>query len=179
MRRCVILNAPHPRVFRRELLHPAQMLRSWYIGAFQLPWLPELFLRRNRCAWLAEMLRREAGPDAFSAEDLRAYATALARPGVLTAAIHYYRAVVRYGGAEIGNVPVVEVPTLLLWGDRDRYLGVRMSEIPKEWSPRLEVVHFPQATHWLEHDAAAAVNEHLIRFLHAEEPSASEPRFGG
>ena len=49
----VIMNAPQPRAFRRELTHNwAQKRRSWYIGLFQLPWLPEaLFAVGNRRCW--------------------------------------------------------------------------------------------------------------------------------
>src|SRR5438105_14056797 len=38
----VIVNVPHPSVMRRFLnTRPRQMLRSWYILFFQIPWLPE------------------------------------------------------------------------------------------------------------------------------------------
>jgi pimeloyl-ACP methyl ester carboxylesterase len=39
--RLVLLNAPHPVRFLKGLRSPRQLRRSWYILAFQLPWLPE------------------------------------------------------------------------------------------------------------------------------------------
>ena len=48
----VIMNAPHPRAFRRELKgNWAQKRRSWYIGFFQLPWLPEAMLALGATRW--------------------------------------------------------------------------------------------------------------------------------
>ncbi len=52
VRRLVILNAPHPALFVQALSRPAQLLRSWYIFFFQLPWLPEWALRRRNFAGL-------------------------------------------------------------------------------------------------------------------------------
>jgi pimeloyl-ACP methyl ester carboxylesterase len=39
--RLVVLNAPHPVRFLKGLGSPRQLRRSWYVLAFQLPWLPE------------------------------------------------------------------------------------------------------------------------------------------
>ena len=96
--RLVVLNAPHPAAFLRELRTPAQLLRSWYVFFFQLPGLPEWYVRRRDFALLERALRRGAvRPGAFSDEDVRLCKEALARPGALTAAINYYRAVFRGG----------------------------------------------------------------------------------
>jgi pimeloyl-ACP methyl ester carboxylesterase len=45
----IILNAPHPSVWREAVhSHPEQRRRSWYVLFFQLPWLPEVLLRQRR-----------------------------------------------------------------------------------------------------------------------------------
>src|SRR3954447_7386803 len=43
--RLVVMNCPHPACFERGMRTPAQLLRSWYWFAFQLPWLPEALIR--------------------------------------------------------------------------------------------------------------------------------------
>ena len=93
----VILNAPHPAALRRELRRGTdQLLRSWYVFFFQLPWLPEVTMRSGDFALLGRMLRRQpVHPGAFTDADVAAYTHALARPGALTAAIDYYRAAFR------------------------------------------------------------------------------------
>ena len=45
----IILNGPHPNVFRQLLRESqAQRTRSWYVFMFQLPLLPERVLARKR-----------------------------------------------------------------------------------------------------------------------------------
>ena len=40
----VVLNVPHPSVMRKFIsTRPRQLLRSWYMFFFQLPWVPEAF----------------------------------------------------------------------------------------------------------------------------------------
>jgi pimeloyl-ACP methyl ester carboxylesterase len=164
--RLVILNAPHPAAFQRELRRPMQWLRSWYILFFQLPALPELLLSAGDFALLTRTLREgPASPDAFSPEDILQYKRAFARPGALTAAINYYRALGRYpGGLRRGN-RTVTAPTLVIWGERDRYLGLGMTEGLAQWVPNVRVVRLAHASHWVQNDAPQEVNRLLTDFL--------------
>lgn len=164
--RLVILNAPHPAAFTRELRHPAQWLRSHYMLFFQIPWLPECVLAAGDFSLLARTLRREpVARDAFTAEDVDRYKHALARRGALTATLNYYRALFRYPAELRRNCRQVVAPTLLIWGERDRYLGVGMTENLTRWVPNLHVVRIPNASHWIQNDAPAQVNELLLKFL--------------
>ncbi|MDJ0789755.1 MAG: alpha/beta fold hydrolase, partial [Myxococcota bacterium] len=38
----IVMNLPHPAKFMEGLKTPQQLVKSWYIFLFQLPWLPEL-----------------------------------------------------------------------------------------------------------------------------------------
>src|SRR4051812_7221068 len=67
------------------LSHPGQMLKSWYIGLFQVPWPPERLLSASDFAWLRRALIRTSQPGAFQADDLERYREAWVQPGVLTA----------------------------------------------------------------------------------------------
>jgi pimeloyl-ACP methyl ester carboxylesterase len=164
--RLVVLNAPHPAAFFRELRTPRQLLRSWYILFFQLPALPELFLRRGNYAFLDRALLREpVHRDAFSAAEVRLYKEALAQPGALTAAINYYRAAIRYRRDARRTFRRVTAPTLLLWGERDPYLGRALTKGLEAWVPDLRVRCFPDASHWVQNDAPEQVNQALLAFL--------------
>jgi epoxide hydrolase 4 len=164
--RLVILNAPHPAAFARELRRPAQWLRSLYMLLFQFPWLPECLLSARDFTLLARTLRREpVSPDAFTAADVAHYKHALARPGALTAALNYYRAMFRYPSELRRGFRPIAAPTLLIWGERDRYLGIGMTEGLTRWVPNLQVVRIPNASHWVQNDAPARVNELLLDFL--------------
>ena len=163
VRKRVILNAPHPAALRRELRRGFdQRLRSWYVLFFQLPWLPEAIIRAGDFALLRRMLRRQ--PGAFSDADAAAYQDALARPGALTAALNWYRAAFRRRSRAADDVPC-PTPTLVLWGERDPYLGPRLTEGLERWAPGVRVERFPAAGHWLHNDAPERVNTLMIDFL--------------
>jgi pimeloyl-ACP methyl ester carboxylesterase len=165
--RLIVLNAPHPLAYFRELRTPAQLLKSWYVFFFQLPLLPEVVLRAGDQALLDRMLRRPpVRPGAFTADDVRRYKEALARPGALTAALNYYRAGFRGVGRQAARArSPVPVPTLLIWGERDLYLSVRLTEGLGRWVPDLRVERLPDASHWVQNDAAERVNQLLLDFL--------------
>jgi pimeloyl-ACP methyl ester carboxylesterase len=170
--RLVILNAPHPAAYLRELRSPAQLLRSWYVFFFQLPGLPEWFCRRRDFAMLDRTLRRDpVRPGVFTDEDVRLYKEALGRPGALTSAINYYRAVFRGGLRRARDeVRPLTVPTLLLWGERDRYLGPRLTEGLERWVPKLRIERFADVSHWIQAECPERVNRLMIEFLRGPAP---------
>ncbi|WP_458188757.1 alpha/beta fold hydrolase [Haladaptatus sp. NG-WS-4] len=181
--RLVVLNAPHPEAFRRELRNPVQLRRSWYMFYFQLPWLPERFLSARNYRLVEELFREGTeNPDAFSEADVRRYVEAAAQPGALTAAIDYYRALFReQARTELRNLfdnlsrgdssprsarsSVVRVPTLLVWGENDTALGIELTEGLEQWVPDIRIERLPDASHWVQNDRPERVNELLVEFL--------------
>ena len=174
----VILNAPHPAAYRRELRSLAQLLRSWYIFLFQVPGLPEQLFSAGDFDVLRRMFRRQpVHPEAFSPEDVRLYQQAMARPGALTAALNYYRALRDPTHRISRDEAPIRVPTLLLWGERDAYLTPRLTEGLNAWVPNLTIVRFPDVSHWVQNDAPERVNRLLIDFLHGRPvPQIKEAR---
>src|SRR5436309_1179979 len=78
VRKLVILNAPHPVLFRRGLRRLSQLRKSWYMFFFQLPLLPEAAIRAGNFAGLERLLRRDPiRPGAFTDEDIKEYKRAL------------------------------------------------------------------------------------------------------
>lgn len=163
----IVLNAPHPAAYRRELRSWRQLLRSWYILFFQPPELAEQLLGVGDFEWIGRMFRRQcANPQAFGSEDVRRYKQALARPGALTAALNYYRAFMRHRMQSVARIDSpINVPVLLLWGERDVYLSPRLTEGLGAWVPDLRVVRFPEVSHWIQNDAPERVNRLMIDFL--------------
>jgi pimeloyl-ACP methyl ester carboxylesterase len=161
--RLAIISSPHPRVFRGALRNRHQLKKSWYFGLFQLPWLPEQLLPRDNWAGLKQGFAKDARAGTFTPEDAARYVEAWEQPGAASASVNYYRAAVRRRGAKF--VPI-EAPTLILWGDRDRYLLPELAEPSSSDVPNREVVHF-DASHWLHHDEADEVNRRLAEFFAA------------
>ncbi len=167
VRRLAILNAPHPALFVRALRRPAQLRRSWYVFFFLLPWLPEWFIRRHDFAGLAETFRTDpVRPDTFSAEDIARYKHAWAQPGALTAALNWYRAAFHRSPARsLRGLRPIEEPTLVIWGERDRYLGPELLDGLEHWVSHLRLIRLPEASHWVQNDSFAKVNTILIDFF--------------
>jgi pimeloyl-ACP methyl ester carboxylesterase len=164
--RLVVLNAPHPAAVLRERGNLAQRLRSWYILFFQLPLLPEFLIQAGDFALLERMLRRQpVHSSAFDRDDLRLYKRALSRPGALTATLNWYRASRRYFKETFGDVRPISAPTLLLWGERDPYLGVCFTEGLERWVQDLRVERWPDSSHWVQNDVPDRVSQRLIEFL--------------
>ena len=136
---------------------------------FQLPRVPEWLLQAGDYYFLKRILRRQpVRPGAFTAEDVARYQQALAQPGARTAALNYYRAARRFRRAVSGSRRVISVPTLLIWGERDPYLGVRLTQGLEERVPHLQIERLPNASHWVQNDAPEEVNRLLLRFLAAD-----------
>jgi len=165
--RLAILNAPHPVLMRKRLATLAQARRSSYMFFFQLPFLPERSLLRHRAGFLKVMLRRDPStPGAFSPEEIEAYREAFLRPGAATAAINYYRAAFRSRTRVTGlRRSLSGVPTLVLWGEGDRYLGPELLDGLDALVPDLRLVRIPGASHWLPADAPDRVNAELVAFF--------------
>ncbi|MBV9224050.1 MAG: alpha/beta hydrolase [Acidobacteriaceae bacterium] len=162
--RLAILNVPHPSVMLHHVkTSPAQMVRSWYILFFQLPWLPERLLEAGNFRLLASSLLRTSRRGTFSPEDLRRYRQAWLQPGALRGMIHWYRAAARYQ-PKITD-PLVRVPTRILWGVRDPALRFRMAEESLRYCQEGELVRFDDCTHWLQHEAPERVNRLMVEFF--------------
>lgn len=159
LRSLTIINAPHPKAFRRELARNwAQRRRSWYMLAFQVPVLPELALRALTRRLFATILREGThSPDARAA-----YRQAFATRAAWRAAVHYYRALFRIRPAS--SQPVT-CPTQILWGLQDPYLGPALIEGLERWVPDLTIERLPNAGHWAQWSAAEAVNHALLAFV--------------
>jgi epoxide hydrolase 4 len=167
--RLVMLNMPHPACFVRELRRPSQLLKSWYIFFFQLPWLPEFLLGLRQGRATADLIRRSSrNPERFPDDVLEIYRANAARPGGLTGMINWYRAMFR-GGA-LGrfrgdNIPAIRIPTLLLWGDADVALGIRTTLGTEKFVSDLTFRVLPGVSHWIQQEAPEAVNAMLEAWL--------------
>jgi pimeloyl-ACP methyl ester carboxylesterase/uncharacterized protein (DUF952 family) len=160
VRSLTVLNCPHPKVLKRALSSdPAQAARSWYMGLFQLPWLPERLLSGGRAA---AALRDTSAPGTFSASELAYYqATAWATPEHLRGPVSWYRAA-RYGGFPPGKVTV---PTRLLWGTADQALGTSLIEPTLARCDDAHVMPLEGVSHWGTAEAPDLVNQHLQGWL--------------
>ena len=161
-----ILNVPHPRKLLRGLRDPRQLAKSWYIFALQVPW-PNEKPGRSVLRWFLRAFERDARPGAFTPQDIESYAEAWSQPGAATAMFNYYRAAFRQPPNRTeARILKVEAPTLVIWGERDRYLRSELAEPDRADVPNLQdVVRLPEASHWVQHDEPERVSDLLDQFF--------------
>ncbi|PSN16014.1 epoxide hydrolase [filamentous cyanobacterium CCP5] len=166
--RLIVMNLPHPAKFAAGLQTPQQLLRSWYIGLFQLPLLPEWLIQAGDY-WAIEQMFRGTAVDksAFSEADIAAYKTAAAKPGALTAMLNYYRALVQ-GDLFQRSWGVLEVPTLLIWGEADVALGKELTYGTEAYVRDFHLRYIPNCSHWVQQEQPALVNQYMREFLALE-----------
>jgi pimeloyl-ACP methyl ester carboxylesterase len=164
VRRLAVLNAPHPSAFDRVIRrNPRQLARSWYMFAFQLPVLPEWWLARGGMRAAFDALARSSRPGTFGHADQAGYREAWSQPGAWTGMIAWYRAAFRHPASPVSAR--VRMPTLVLWGDADAFLLPELASLSLRFCDRGRLVRLAGATHWLQHEEPARVNEELLQFL--------------
>lgn len=165
LHRLSIMNVPHPAVMRRFLTRDLEQIRrSWYVFFFQLPWLPEAGMKQDNWRGAVSALRGSGKIHTFTNEDIEKYKEAWSQPGAMTAMIDWYRAVLRYQ-PPMPKDPRIKVPTLMMWGMKDVALTHRMARPSMDYVDEGNLILFPEATHWVQHDAAEEVNHYLVDFI--------------
>lgn len=164
--RMVILNVPHPVVMRRHLLRDrAQLRRSWYMFFFQLPWLPEWWLRRDDWRNLKRLFRGSSRRGTFADDELARYAADCARSGAMRSMIHWYRAALLRPAPRPASWRV-RVPTRIVWGARDVALGRDMvAPSAALCQPQADVAWIEEAGHWVQHEEPERVNALILDHL--------------
>lgn len=174
--RAVIMSVPPPASLRavhgtdRLTLTsylPAQMLRSWYIGYFQLPWLPD-----RSASWVLPRLWRRWSPGYAAEEDLRHVDAAIGTPEGWRAALGPYRALRslrvpdRYADLHRYWLELPKLPTLYLHGRTDGCISADLTRWVESALPdgsAMAVVE--NAGHFLQLEQPDEVADRMLQFL--------------
>lgn len=183
VRRLVVLNTVHPAVFAREMREsPAQVAASAYINLFRQPDAADR-LRCDGFAYLREMFAQDGRVPAWFDGRMRdRYQRAWSQPGALDGGLNYYRAsplhppvdgVLGTPGPEPDPSALrVNAPTLMVWGERDRYLLTGCAEGVEQHVPDLRIERFPEASHWIAHEQPEQVSRLIREHLHPWLPTS-------
>lgn len=152
VRSLTTMATPHPAAMLRSMRTSTQALKSWYMLAFQLPWLPEAAIARSD---LAKSLRGTGMP----AEAAGHMAARMREPGAMTGALNWYRAL-PFGGRL--PTPRSRVPTTYVWGSRDFALGRAAAEATADFV--LADYRFVEVDegHWLPEARPAEMAEIIL-----------------
>jgi pimeloyl-ACP methyl ester carboxylesterase len=168
--RLVVLDAGHPLRYAEHVRRPKQLFKSWYVFFFQIPRLPEAVVRVGNWRLFRNALENDARPGAFGPEEIERYIESWSQPGAIKAQIDYYRAAFRRTPLSRRKLkeanPPIEAPTMVIWGENDRYGVPAVGRPEPEEAPKMERFELlPGVSHWVQHDEPERVGELLIEFL--------------
>lgn len=188
LEKLVIINAPHPVIFERELRHnPAQRQASNYTFAFNnfdgYRW-DEKMADDGFVGLSQHLLRSAVTAGRYTADDLQQWIEAWKTPGSLNAGLNYYRAnnvnppfndqhpastvATCYSAqrvlAGIANT-LITVPTLVIWGLADDALMPGNLTGLEALVPNCKIKTYPDADHWLAVVRSQEVNADIFNFL--------------
>jgi epoxide hydrolase 4 len=172
----IVCNLPHPKAAQKAFksFYFPQWLKSWYIGFFQLPLIPEIALRANNYRVMAEGLRT-ALPDGMTEQELDFYREAWAQKGALSAMLGYYRALPRRSHRVYRTDLTVRVPAQLIWGEPDIALDTKLAQWSSRWCSGLDLRIIPNSNHFVQLYAAEQVTGYMLEFL-AKQPTIDPVR---
>ena len=163
----IIVNAPHPVVFARELAaNLAQQKASVYFNLFNSP-QAEKVLSQNNFQNLQSLLKPWA-TDADRAEYLACWGRGL------TGGLNYYRAARLHSPTDsapaasdnaLPPMKPIDTPTLVIWGEKDTALLTGNLNGLEEQVKNLKVDRIPDGTHWVIHEKTAEVIADVRAFL--------------
>lgn len=167
--RLVIVNAPHPTTFQRELVHsPEQQAASAYMNFLARPDAPALLAADDHARlWpFFTAMAADSGEAAWLDDDMRDRYRAVWRLG-LHGGCHYYGAsplrppTPTDPGAGAVQLPAalvtVQVPTLVIWGMGDTALPPSLLDGLSDVVPDLRIERVDGATHWIVHEQPGTV----------------------
>lgn len=161
----VVLNMPHGNVMKEHLRsNSVQRRRSRYIYFFQIPWLPEIRMKLQKYRGLRSALKNSSLPGTFSDFDLEIYTKAWSKSKAYHSMINWYRAAIQKPPIYDSH-PKITVPTLLIWGELDNFLGIEMAQPSIDLCENGRLVIIEESTHWVQHEKADQVNKLITTFF--------------
>lgn len=168
----IILNLPHLRALRRELVtNPQQQKNSQYARNFQQDSAAQKLTAEGLATWVTDPEALKEYVEAFKRSDFEAM-------------LNYYKRNYPREPYRLDDTPVVKVkaPVLMIHGLNDRFLLA--GALNSSWEfveSDLTLVTIPNAGHFVQHDAAEMVTRDMLMWLSraAGPPPAERATPGG
>jgi len=180
--RLVVINCPHPAIFRRELRHNSdQQKASQYFNLFRSDSGAETLLKDDCAALRRILLRMGLAEGYFDEQDEKEYVKAWTQSGAIQAGLNYYKmlplspdpkeaAGMSRAFDEAFPGLTIEVPTLVIWGERDRAMMVENLNGLDAYVPELSIVSIREGSHWVPNEHSDRVNAEIRRFTGSNVP---------
>lgn len=160
LRTFTAVSVPHPAALARSMVGSDQAARSWYMGLFQLPLLPQRLLAAPR----ATATLRAGGMDAGMVER---YRREIVAGGALPFALNWYRAMALSDPRRLGAG--VTVPTTLVWSDGDVALGRAGADLTERYvEGPYRLVVLEGVSHWIPEQAPRLLADAVLERIGGE-----------
>jgi len=170
----ITMAVPHAGRFARDGLRiPKQLRLSWYMGFFNIPWVSDWVVSRQRYAFIRKLWRDWSPGWQPESGVLERVIDTLAQPGVRGAALGYYRAALSLRALLVSAAEAhysVPVPTLALTGELDGCIDSQVFErlmVPVDFPAGMTCRRVVDAGHFLHQEQPAAVNALILEWLEA------------
>ena len=145
----------HPAAFLRAIGRSNQLLRSWYMLFFQIPWLPERLLTMRSSA--GDKVQAKIG---MSPQMVERFRSEIVDDGALHGGVNWYRGLPF--GAGSPNRPV-SAPTTMVWSDGDHFLGESQAvESQRYVDGDFEFRRLDGASHWIPEERPTELAEAIL-----------------
>ncbi|MBL0205803.1 MAG: alpha/beta fold hydrolase [Candidatus Microthrix sp.] len=153
------LSTPHPRAMVAAMVRSNQALKSWYMLAFQLPWLPEAAISSKRGGTRVRQALIDAGMAPAEAESR----LDMLRGGAARGALGWYRAL-PFAGKPAGGK--IRVPTLYIYSTDDVALGGKAADLTGSYvSGPYTYEVLDGVNHWIPDVAADTIAPMILDHL--------------
>jgi pimeloyl-ACP methyl ester carboxylesterase len=151
------VSTPHPRALIGSILKSKQLFLSWYMLFFQLPYLPELAVKKN--------LKKSLIVSGLSDDVATSYAKNMQNIPLLKGALNWYRALL-FTLPEARKIGSVSSRTLFIYGEKDDFLSKTAAVATKRWvTGPYDFVQRPNATHWIPEESPEWLANRIIDFI--------------
>jgi pimeloyl-ACP methyl ester carboxylesterase len=182
LKRLAIVNAPHPVIFQKSLIeHADQRAASQYITAFRMPGFEKAVEAMGWDTFFDKSFSGHVDLASISPEEKAEYIAEWSQPGVFTAMLNWYRGAavtvpppgvtVPLPDFLLRAFPTIKVPTLVVWGMRDKALLPLQLDGLDTLVDDLTLERVPDAGHFLPWEKPEAVAAPLRSFLDAHQGS--------
>lgn len=169
LNKLIIMNSPHPSVMKKQLMtNPKQRKRSSYMFLFQIPLLPELFMKLTLRKTFTKSFRGWAyNKEQFPDDVIEEYVKAFSKKGAMRGGLNWYRAAFRsWKEDNKKEKKPVSVQTLIIWGENDKALGKELTyDLDKYFSAPFEIKYIPKCSHWVQNEYPELVNQYILKFM--------------
>lgn len=150
------VSVPHKAAFLKSMLSSNQLLKSYYIGLFQLPKIPELLF--EKFPNVGRSLLKSTGMTEHQLNDFKKDMVDAKR---LTGALNWYRGLPFSSNRYLKQK--VKVPTLFIWGKHDSAIGQKSVQLNKDYIDAKYTEVILDATHWIPTQNAKELSALIIQ----------------